>query len=951
MPMAVTELADKKKLCRLVVPRALLLQTAQVIQGRIGGLVGRGVRHIPFSRRSPAAMDVLDKYRTIHQSTLDRGDVMLCLPEHILSFKLSGLQKLADGHSATAKRMIFIQRWLNEMSRDVLDESDFTLSCKTQLIYPSGPQSIVDGHPQRWQVVQELLFLVENHASSLQEHNAEGIEIVRREQGYPIIHFLHTEVEDALNDLLIADVCNGSLPQLQQKNIPLEAADLVKEHLRLIISGADVAAPIWANVTQSLVDEVSGAKVLHLLRGLISQRIIILCLKKRWNVQYGLHPGRAPIAVPFEAKGVPSQTAEYGHPDTALILTCLAFYQTGLTTHQIAQGLQHIIRSDDPAAHYEHWVHGCSDLPPYLRHWNLVNADDEAQITELWAYLRFDRNVVNHFMNNFVFPAHAKQFGVKLQASGWDIPLLSRQPVASRASPGASPDIARNETSRDRSPRLTTGFSGTNDNKRMLPQTIRQDDLPGLLQTNAEVLSYLLEPRNSSCYEAVDPRSRSHLSERGLLWFLLEKEISILIDAGAHILEMENHDLASAWLEINKDAKGAVYFGSNSQIMVRAKFLKDAVPLLASPFADNLDECVVYIDEAHTRGTDLKLPPKAKGAVTLGLGQTKDQTVQGENLDTYLPTEHGKSPRNYWWVLTIVYTAAMRLRKLGSTQSIAFVAPPEVYRSIQNLRPRSYSYRKEVTSTDVVRWLIEQSCRANEHMMSLHVAQGFDFCHRTNALWTHGARTLSDPQQKDRLINAILQKEDQTLEQLYGRNKSALPSSAPSGSAVAKGEKLKFPLLRDYADNLRQQMAALLCGPDSSAVHSYAFEEVEQEREVEFEVEQVREKQRAPRLLPLSFSGLSKTIFRFVMTGSLQQDPEEEPFAQAFAFLGRTKIGKKFGVCETASKLFVSGEFCKTIAHDSPKINQDIVVSNNIVFGFFHIFFQPFFPFSRFHII
>jgi hypothetical protein len=50
---------------------------------------------------------------------------------------------------------------------------------------------------------------------------------------------------------------------------------------------------------------------------------------------------------------------------------------------------------------------------------------------------------------------------------------------------------------------------------------------------------------------------------------------------------------------------------------------------LASTFADDLSECLVYLDEAHTRGTDLKLPPRAVGALTLGLGQTKDHTVQG----------------------------------------------------------------------------------------------------------------------------------------------------------------------------------------------------------------------------------------------------------------------------------------------------------------------------------
>lgn len=54
------------------------------------------------------------------------------------------------------------------------------------------------------------------------------------------------------------------------------------------------------------------------------------------------------------------------------------------------------------------------------------------------------------------------------------------------------------------------------------------------------------------------------------------------------------------------------------------------VPLVATPFADNLNNCLVFLDEAHCRGTDLKLPHNARGALTLALGQTKDQTVQGK---------------------------------------------------------------------------------------------------------------------------------------------------------------------------------------------------------------------------------------------------------------------------------------------------------------------------------
>ena len=175
---------------------------------------------------------------------------------------------------------------------------------------------------------------------------------------------------------------------------------------------------------------------------------------------------------------------------------------------------------------------------------------------------------------------------------------------------------------------LTTGFSGTNDNKRMLPGTIAQDDLPSLQRTNAEVLTHLLERRNEVCLRATDQRG-DRLSEEGLLELLRDQKIRVLIDSGAYILKIGNDDLAAKWLEIDHEAKGAVYFSKSSQALVKTRFQKSAMPLLASPYADNLTECVVYIDEAHTRGTDMKLPVNAKGAVTLGLGQTKDHTVQG----------------------------------------------------------------------------------------------------------------------------------------------------------------------------------------------------------------------------------------------------------------------------------------------------------------------------------
>lgn len=52
-------------------------------------------------------------------------------------------------------------------------------------------------------------------------------------------------------------------------------------------------------------DKSKVLKNIYLLRGLLAHGILLLCLKKRWNVQYGLHPCRDPVAVPFHAKESP----------------------------------------------------------------------------------------------------------------------------------------------------------------------------------------------------------------------------------------------------------------------------------------------------------------------------------------------------------------------------------------------------------------------------------------------------------------------------------------------------------------------------------------------------------------------------------------------------------------------------------------------------------------------
>lgn len=153
--------------------------------------------------------------------------------------------------------MVEIQRWLDTTCRDILDESDLTLSVYTQLIYPSGDLTVLDGHPYRWLVVEDLLSLVENHTSILQKQFDGKVVVVHRHQGYPIIHFLSAEPEDALNELLVDDICNGRLPRFPIRE---SSSDNERHHIRQIISGTHVSSSLWDDAMKCLKDKSFGVK-------------------------------------------------------------------------------------------------------------------------------------------------------------------------------------------------------------------------------------------------------------------------------------------------------------------------------------------------------------------------------------------------------------------------------------------------------------------------------------------------------------------------------------------------------------------------------------------------------------------------------------------------------------------------------------------------------------------
>lgn len=286
-----------------------------------------------------------------------------------------------------------------------------------------------------------------------------------------------------------------------------------------------------------------------------------------------------PIAVPFTSRGVASEQSEYGHPDSAILFTILATYYTGLTISQVRENLEAIAKHDNPGRAYEQMIQSSINLTGALRDYDAINTDDPYQVGEIHRAIAFDTTAIDFFLNTYVFPRHAKQFSTRLQASGWDLPTTSiTNPKA----------------------RLTTGFSGTNDTRDSLPLSISQQDLPSLVHTSAEVLSYFLQPRNRG-YEVLRDINGRRLPETGMLRKLNQSKIRVLIDTGATILEMSNFEVARTWLDIDTEATAAVYFDSQNRAIVLFRQGKSE-QLAATPFAEDLTDLIVYIDHSHSRG-------------------------------------------------------------------------------------------------------------------------------------------------------------------------------------------------------------------------------------------------------------------------------------------------------------------------------------------------------------
>ncbi|KAH9035653.1 hypothetical protein EDB85DRAFT_1889231 [Lactarius pseudohatsudake] len=735
---------------------------------------------------------VVRSISTLYRQCAAEGGILVAQPEHLLSQKLMCVDTLITSNDRPEKSPVanVLQGWLAQVSRDVLDESDEILHVRYQLVYTAGEQMPVEDHPNRWSTTQQVFGLLREHAAQLHSSFPQMFEHDQTKKGFPTMRVLDRRVSRQMSDIITEDALKGRLSALSLDNFPE-----LHEATRRFITQKEVSDEDHELIHSRCAGTTLWSGIL-LLRGLLvyDDGVLAYVLKeRRWRVDYGLDPRRTLLAVPYRAKDVPSPRAEFGHPDVAIALTCLSYYYGGLTKEQVLQCFDLLAKLDNPDMEYDEWVKSREDIPNWLQQINGVNTNDNTQIDEHLVPL-YSRNtrVIDFYLSQVVFPRAAKEFPHKLSTSAWDL-------VEDKSN-------------------VTTGFSGTNDNRYLLPTSITQEDPVSQLSTNALVLQYLLQPENSH-YECTEGNNGERESAEAFLQRIVRQdpEIRVLLDVGAQMLELQNEEFARHWLSLTRHVSAAIFFNESDHLTV---LTRDGTiePFTSSPFNRQLDKCIVYLDDAHTRGTDLKLPRGTRAAVTLGPKVTKDRLVQG----------------------------CMRMRQLGKGQSVMFFAPGEVDRRIRGLIPRGQESEDGIRVIDILRWAMHETCEDIAHHLPHWAQQGVDHHRRFSAYKQYcsfGDLTV--------LKGAWLQTESRTLEEMYD------PVLKAQDAGLYRKTK-DIPSLRDQLDRLGVTQLADIRMAE------------EQEREVNHEVERERQVERPPKVKPATHT-IHNDIRTFVRTGKLPE--------------------------------------------------------------------------------
>ncbi|RMZ68305.1 very large low complexity [Pyrenophora seminiperda CCB06] len=846
VPIIAAFLAQGELLVRVIVAKPQSRQMFQMLVSKLGGLLNRRVYHMPFSRDLKLGASEAEAIAEIYEDCMVTRGIMLVQPEHILSLKLMGIECLLNGKPDIGRSLLRTQKFFENKSRDIVDESDENFSVRFELIYTMGTQRPVELSPKRWSIIHAILGIVIRYAKDVKRMFPASIEFDSRWGArFPRTRILGSDAEEKLLDLISEHICKVGIVGLHSvARQPFAVKQMIFRYIRnKDLSPEDVDqienGTFWAQ-------NIKGP--LLLIRGLIAGGVLSFTLKsKRWRVNYGLDLDRIPetrVAVPYRSKDSPSLRSEFSHPDVVITLTSLTYYYGGLTDQDLFDTFAHLEKSDQADTEYRIWIRSARALPEAFHYLTGVNIKDRYQCTtSLFPLLRYSKGAIDYYLSHLVFPKAMMEFPHKLSASGWDLGTIKSHP--------------------------TTGFSGTNDSRHVLPLSVRYLDSEKQNYTNALVLAYILQDENGT--KLLPPYTNADC----LLEMVnaMEPPAQVILDAGAQILELSNMQVAEKWLRMcNLDrtkAKAVVFFNDEELSVLDPN---GRIELLqTSPFAKDLDGCLVYLDQAHTRGTDLKLPKHYRAAVTLGANLTKDSLVQ----------------------------ACMRMRKLGKGQSIIFCIPEEIQTQVLERTAKERS--TEIDVSDVLTWAITETWADMRRSIPLWATQGHRYEYRKDCL--NGAETTFEQ------AHQFIEQESQSLEDRYRPLLHKSLDTNPDWDTTNKNICKILERCRDFEAT----------SFDRDSLHE------EQERELAPENEGEREVQR-PAPMEAERHKLHSDLIRLVITGMFHV--RSDGFFPAFNNMelprGAERLEQKQ---QLPTDLLVTADFMRTVRCPGSSVTSSSHVS------------------------
>ncbi|CAN0036131.1 unnamed protein product, partial [Scytosiphon promiscuus] len=661
-----------------------------------GSLLQRKLFLMPFNRDVQLTQTEAQAMRGCLERCRREGGALLVTPEHRQSLYLKGLELRGTSPDVSSE----ITAMESMPFTDVFDESDELLHHRRQLIYAVGGLQKLPAQAERAQAVQALLRVVkhrEKHprlACLLSDRKIAVEEVSPCSEQFDQLRLVAGHALDAKYPALQRELLHAVLsdPPYEMRWLDHIDDDLRAQVMNLVLD--DGVSAEQALQKERLSEEVHWEQLMA-LRGLLAKGTLRHCLEMRPRVNYGVSrtaDATKRLAIPFRASNTPADRSEFKEPTLAITLTLLSYYYDGLSRTELREALTALldgqVAESAQADFYRSWL--AVTRPPEC---DLVKMDDvhkvdltnEPQMELLHKHFGRNFEVVNFWLNFVVLPRETKLCPSFIGTNSWF--------------------LANNANG------ATSGFSGTNDNHRLLPLQVRKNpegSLPSLSGTNGKMLDLMMRnKRYVTLEESAAERGDGAAQEawRNLLRLAVKEEADALVDCGAVLGKISSKDAAGFLLsdgELPEKFRGVVFFDScqgtaavGGEWMVLDR-LGRTMALSGSPV--QASEAFSLYDEARCRGADLKLSPDAKALLSIGPKNGKDKVMQ----------------------------AAGRLRLLGrSNQSVVFVGTPDVSTKIQEVA--GVADASGITSEHVLSYIMANTVMATRFGLLQWAGQGLHF--------------------------------------------------------------------------------------------------------------------------------------------------------------------------------------------------------------------------------